>query len=336
MLSRRRFIGAAGVAFLAGCSGSSNGDTSPSTTVGDSPTTAASSTTEPTPTPEPTPNSAAETHLDNALDAIRTGGEQFLSEMEKIEQSRSYVRFQTTSMLDQLETAEAELASAESLAVGDQRRVVEGVRSLVSWIRPLFKALDTFDSALTVMKTGNSLIDDGRWKDAARKYETGVELLGEAKTLITKAKDASDAVDVAPIEEVDESDLEGGREAMETLDEAINAWVLLARGFHEWLVGIDHLLSGIEAYQGERYMEAENLADRAHQASSDAYAAVQEGESISPDWLSEVFNKLLCAADAYIDASTHLQAAAEAQQQGDETTADEEVEVVQQAVHRCD
>lgn len=330
-LDRRRFISWVGVgaAILAGCSGTSDGGNPTSTSVDDT------QTAESTQTEEPTPNPEAEEHLDAAVNALQTASEDFVAEIEKINESETYVSFQAKQISDEIDTAESELAAAEEMAVGDQLQVVQGLRSVVEWIRPLTEALDNFDSALNVMQTGNSLIDDRRWGDAAEKYESGEELLVEAGALLTQAEDAGEEIDVSGVEEIDESRLDPVREAMESLRVAITAWTYLARGFGGWLTGTDRLLDGIDEYQRGRYEEAGDLAESAHAEFSDASTAIQEGKPVSPYWLMGAFDKVSCSTDAFIDASTHLKAAAEAQEQGDPGTAGDEMGALQEALNRC-
>ncbi|WP_135820566.1 hypothetical protein [Halostella litorea] len=346
-----RLLPAASLVGVAGCSsddgtGGGGDDTAESATDAETETTdagtgtqsddepettdAETETTEAEPAVDPEASIAdAAAALDDALDGID-------SESDSFGDISGGARFEDAPIRSSVESARGHLDTAEEADLSaEQQAAVDGLRNLADYVSALTDAMVPIASGFDSLGTAQSYIDTERYGDGIDALDEARDAFRTASTRLETARTAFDGVDEVAFDYVDatQSESEAGLDTVDTVVETMDPFISGYRGF---IRGYQEFEAGTTALEAEEFSDAASQYDAASVRFDDAESAFMDAEDVAPPEMRSDVIDLTCFSGALRDASKHYANAARALEEGDRSTANEEVEAAEEDANRCE
>lgn len=306
---------------LAGCSGAPSGEDSIEPTATEP---------QPEPDPEPTDDPIPEEvfrSVDDAgvdLEAAQAG---FADEIDKLEDSLSYVQFETSPIRGDIAAARANLDRAEEAAGTDPPAGIETLWQITDWFALLVDGLATYGEGLGSLETAELYGENNRLEDGEAEAEIAVSAFEETVAMLEQAEGDLAAIDLASLEGLIDASPDqvrlsleetgGQAERLRGYAEGLTYYV---RGTVNLIIGLDHYQTEVEFAQAGAWDDTLAEFDVAEARFDAANSESTEGEPVAPVELLDRFISLTCESGHYLEATGHLVDAIHALVAGDEET----------------
>ncbi|WP_267641459.1 hypothetical protein [Haloarchaeobius amylolyticus] len=281
---------------------------------------------ESTETATQTPEERAETHIKEAVGALNKVGFKLQELEDQLQEDPSSVEFDVEATRAMVESARSDLDAAADLATAEQTKDVQALRHLATIIAAMANAVETLQST-----DPNARLEEIQSTIENEEYETALTMLRESKeTLQTTADHVDEAlaaaaeVDGERLKALNAVELSQVRPPLETIDRQVDAFITLATGFEQMLLGREDLAAAEAHLENKEAAAAEEDLQKAKTHFTSSQSTFDSMGSDAPEDISGHLERARCQAGHLVAATEHFQQAAEAFQDNDPLTASQE------------
>ncbi|MCT9094955.1 hypothetical protein [Haloarchaeobius sp. HME9146] len=273
-----------------------------------------------------TPEELAEGHIKEAVGSLNKVGFK-LQELEtQIEEDPANVEFDIEATRGVLESARSELDAAAETATAEQEQDIQALRHLATIVASMANAIETIRGT-----NPNARLEEIQTVIANENYEQALEMLRESRSTMQQTAteleaglSAADAVDPERLQALNAAELSQVRPPLEAMHTVVEGFSTLATGFEEMLLGREDLAEAQTHLDNQEVSAAKEDIQKANTHFTDAKTTFDGVSSDATVDISTHLERARCQADHLVKATEHLEKAAEAYENGDPVTAQQE------------
>lgn len=241
-------------------------------------------------------------------------------------------RLNTQPVEESLDAASAELDAARPHATDEELETIESLDSILDFLREFLTVLVEFDTVMAEFGTADEFIETDQWEEAIPPLQRADDAVTTTSVRLDDARAAFDAMDDSQLAEFDEIDRAEMEALLDEFADDLFALDGMITGLVEVARGILPFEDGATAMDNEAWDQAQqSFAEAAEHFGRAEY----EFETTAADASGEYRDDLLtfaCQWGHFYDTAEHFENAAVALDQGDDETANSEIEAAQDAL----